>query len=59
MHRLGFSPNATIEYRKLSIELAEVIIKWELQRLKEDSDVNDREVSPFTIYICTYLFVDV
>jgi transformation/transcription domain-associated protein len=44
MHRLGFSPNATIEYRKLSIELAEVIIKWELQRVKEENDQDDKEV---------------
>lgn len=36
--RLGFSPNATIEYRKLSVELAEVIIKWELQRIKEENE---------------------
>lgn len=36
--RLGFSPNATIEYRKLSVELAEVIIKWELQRIKDEND---------------------
>lgn len=38
MHRLGFSPNATIDYRKLAVELAEVIIKWELQRIKDESD---------------------
>ncbi|XP_062715059.1 transcription-associated protein 1 [Aedes albopictus] len=38
MHRLGFTVNATIDYRKLSVELAEVIIKWELQRIKEETD---------------------
>lgn len=38
MHRLGFSPNATIDYRKLAVELAEVIIKWELQRIKDETD---------------------
>lgn len=36
--RLGFSPNATIDYRKLSVELAEVIIKWELQRIKDENE---------------------
>jgi transformation/transcription domain-associated protein len=38
MNRLGFSPNSSIDYRKLAVELAEVIIKWELQRIKEESD---------------------
>ncbi|EAT34853.1 AAEL012951-PA, partial [Aedes aegypti] len=38
MQRLGFTVNATIDYRKLSVELAEVIIKWEVQRIKEETD---------------------
>ncbi|XP_069681279.1 transformation/transcription domain-associated protein isoform X3 [Periplaneta americana] len=38
IQRLGFSPTATIEHRKLAVELAEVIIKWELQRIKDESD---------------------
>ncbi|XP_058465654.1 transcription-associated protein 1 isoform X1 [Malaya genurostris] len=38
MHRLGFTVNATIDYRKLSVELAEVIIKWEIQRIKEEAE---------------------
>lgn len=38
IQRLGFSASATIEHRKLAVELAEVIIKWELQRIKEESD---------------------
>uniref|UniRef100_A0A1A9WAE6 Pre-rRNA-processing protein Ipi1 N-terminal domain-containing protein n=1 Tax=Glossina brevipalpis TaxID=37001 RepID=A0A1A9WAE6_9MUSC len=36
MQRLGFLPNASLEHKKLSVDLAEVIIKWELQRIKED-----------------------
>lgn len=40
MNRLGFSPNGSIDYRKLAVELAEVVVKWELQRIKEDSDGN-------------------
>lgn len=38
--RLGFSATATLEYRKLAVELAEVIIKWELQRIKDENDAN-------------------
>lgn len=29
IQRLGFSPTATLEHRKLAVELAEVIINWE------------------------------
>lgn len=38
IQRLGFSATATLEYRKLAVELAEVIIKWEVQRIKGDPD---------------------
>ena len=31
---------ATIEHRKLAVDLAEVIIKWEVQRIKEEQDGN-------------------
>jgi transformation/transcription domain-associated protein len=34
IQRLGFSPTATIDHRRLAVELAEVIIKWELHRIK-------------------------
>lgn len=40
MQRLGFPPNASLEHKKLSVDLAEVIIKWELQRIKEDESEN-------------------
>ncbi|XP_046866072.1 transcription-associated protein 1 [Drosophila willistoni] len=36
MQRLGFPPTASIEHKKLAVDLAEVIIKWELHRIKED-----------------------
>ena len=36
---------ATKEHRKLAVDLAEVIIKWEVQRIKEDSDTSG-DVSP-------------
>ena len=39
IQRLGFTPNASIEHKKLAVDLAEVIIKWEIQRIKEDMDV--------------------
>lgn len=35
MQRLGFTPSVTIEQRKLAVDLAEVVIKWELQRFKD------------------------
>ena len=35
MQRLGFTPSVTIEQRKLAVDLAEVVIKWELQRIKD------------------------
>lgn len=40
IQRLGFSPTGTIEHRKLAVELSEVIIKWELQRIKDESDAH-------------------
>ena len=36
---------ATIEHRKLAVDLAEVIIKWEVQRIKEEQEVTG-DVSP-------------
>ncbi|XP_072275172.1 transformation/transcription domain-associated protein [Pyxicephalus adspersus] len=38
MQRLGFTPSVTIEQRKLAVDLAEVVIKWELQRIKDQPD---------------------
>jgi transformation/transcription domain-associated protein len=49
MNRLGFSPNGSIDYRKLAVELAEVVIKWELQRIKEETDgVTEEETTTTT-----------
>ncbi|CAG9767854.1 unnamed protein product [Ceutorhynchus assimilis] len=36
IQRLGFSATATLEHRKLAVELAEVIIKWELYGIKDE-----------------------
>ncbi|KAJ9592433.1 hypothetical protein L9F63_015849, partial [Diploptera punctata] len=41
IQRLGFSPTASLEHRKLAVELAEVIIKWELQRIKDESETQE------------------
>jgi transformation/transcription domain-associated protein len=38
IQRLGFTPTATLEHKKLAVELAEVVLKWELQRMKDDTD---------------------
>ena len=40
MQRLGFTPSVTIEQRRLAVDLSEVVIKWELQRIK------DQQVGP-------------
>lgn len=45
IQRLGFSATATMDYRKLAVELAEVIIKWELQRIKDETDPMDENDS--------------
>ncbi|XP_037947653.1 transcription-associated protein 1 isoform X2 [Teleopsis dalmanni] len=43
MQRLGFPPNASIEHKKLSVDLAEVVIKWELQCIK-DNEIKKEEM---------------
>ncbi|XP_052799623.1 transformation/transcription domain-associated protein-like isoform X2 [Mya arenaria] len=45
LQRLGFTQNATIEHRKLAVDLAEVIIKWEVQRIKEDQEPSGESTS--------------
>ncbi|XP_025424212.1 transformation/transcription domain-associated protein [Sipha flava] len=37
MQRLGFMSSATFEHKKLAVEMAEVIIKWELQRIRDEN----------------------
>ena len=34
--RMTFLWQATVEQRKLAVDLAEVIVKWECQRMKEE-----------------------
>lgn len=35
MQRLGFSATASLEHRRLAVDLAEVTLKWELQRIRD------------------------
>ncbi|XP_030767739.1 transcription-associated protein 1 [Sitophilus oryzae] len=43
IQRLGFSPTATLEHRKLAVELAEVIIKWELHGIKDEGSLSESD----------------
>uniref|UniRef100_A0AAR2IYU8 Transformation/transcription domain associated protein n=1 Tax=Pygocentrus nattereri TaxID=42514 RepID=A0AAR2IYU8_PYGNA len=45
MQRLGFTPSVTIEQRKLAVDLAEVVIKWELQRIKDQQPESEADPS--------------
>ncbi|XP_064456550.1 transformation/transcription domain-associated protein-like isoform X2 [Ornithodoros turicata] len=36
VQRLGFTPNANLEHKKLAVDLAEVVIRWEMQRHREE-----------------------
>lgn len=40
MQRLGFMSSATFEHKKLAVEMAEVIIKWELQRIRNENNAD-------------------
>ncbi|GBP38089.1 hypothetical protein EVAR_95217_1 [Eumeta japonica] len=47
MQRLGFSPSSTLDHRRLAVDLAEVVLKWELQRIRDhDQDDNVASLSP-------------
>ncbi|KOB75140.1 Transformation/transcription domain-associated protein [Operophtera brumata] len=47
MQRLGFSGTASLEHRRLAVDLAEVALKWELQRIRDHShDDNIVATSP-------------
>lgn len=46
IQRLGFSPTATLEHRKLAVELAEVIINWEYGIKEEASSEPPSENFP-------------
>lgn len=41
IQKMGFNATATIDQRKLAVELAEVIIKWECERIKDESEAQE------------------
>ncbi len=43
IQRLGFTATATVEQKRLAVDLCEVAIKWEVQRAKDESGVDDDE----------------
>ncbi|XP_046847243.1 transformation/transcription domain-associated protein-like isoform X2 [Xenia sp. Carnegie-2017] len=43
MQKLGFTSSATIENRKLAVDLANVIIEWEIRRTKEEQKQDSTE----------------
>lgn len=57
MQRLGFTPSVTIEQRKLAVDLAEVIIKWELQRIK-DQQVGHQKMRRQIKRLLLYIYLD-
>lgn len=55
MQRLGFSATASLEHRRLAVDLAEVALKWDLQRIRDHSSADTvvRGTLPFTS-LCRY-----
>lgn len=41
MQRFGLQISTSLEHRKISFELAEVVVKWEVQRIKEENNVTE------------------
>lgn len=59
MQRLGFTPSVTIEQRKLAVDLAEVVIKWELQRIKDQQvRYQKKDGMTFVVYLHVTLTID-
>ena len=49
IQRLGFTATATIEQKKLAVDLCEIVIKWEMQRIREENEGDSSSVpSPGT-----------
>ena len=44
IHHVIYRCQATIEHRKLAVDLAEVVIKWEVQRVKDDQESTEVRV---------------
>ena len=44
VHHMIYYFQATIEHRKMAVDLTEVVIKWELQRVKDDQETTEVRV---------------
>ncbi|XP_050062544.1 transformation/transcription domain-associated protein-like [Aphis gossypii] len=44
MYKLAFISSATFEQKKLAVEIAEVIIKWELQRIRNENNTAENSM---------------
>jgi len=44
MNKLAFMSSASFEQKKLAIEMSEVIIKWELQRIRDENNTAEVNV---------------
>jgi len=56
MQRLGFMSSATFEHKKLAVEMAEVIIKWELQQIRDENNAAEVNVSNHYKYLYSLYF---
>lgn len=52
MQKLAFSNNTSIDHRRLAVEVAEIIIKWELQRIKDEAEEPE-------VYIHFFIFMKI
>lgn len=41
IQRLTVNTSPSLDYRKLAVDLCEVMIKWELQRIRNESDTTE------------------
>lgn len=44
IQRLTVNTSPSLDYRKLAVDLCEVMIKWELQRIRNESDVPEVKI---------------
>lgn len=49
MQRLGLAATASLEHRRLAADLAEVVLKWELQRIRDHSPDAPVSTHPYGI----------
>lgn len=58
MQRLGFSATASLEHRRLAVDLAEVALKWDLQRIRDHTPSDSIVSVTFNIFfICMQLML--